>query len=807
MRLFLPVFWLFFGLMAPVFAQNQLTGTVRDAQNGQPVAGAAVVARGLSLGAHTDSVGGFSLNLGQHSGAITLTITAIGYQKAEAAAEAGQTLVISLQSEALRTDDVVITAARGLEQHPEDLTVSVQVVKQRAIDLQGTADITRSLTQMPGVDVLDGQVNIRGSSGYAYGTGSRVMVMLNGLPLLSGDAAAAPLSFLPTDNIQRIEVVKGASSVLYGSSAMGGVINVITGEPDEKWHGSLRARGTLFGTPANPALNWDGKKMSPGGSVHGFAARTFRLGESRLIASGHADYTYNTGYRYQNGQKNLRLYGTLGWRYKNWTAAVNVSHQSDSNTAFLYWNTYYPGTKPSLFSTDTIYTQGALTPALGSGITRHQLTQRTAIDPSLRYLSRRGDLFWYRGRAIFSQNSNNTGQGSRVALLYNDFVYQRTFWNKLSLSAGATHIASTVQADSLYGGAHSSSQLAGYLQLDYKLGRLSLNAGGRFEHIQQDTLEPLRAPVFRGGANLALWKGANVRASAGQSYRMPSVAERFTATTGGQVLVMPNPHLQPESGYSLEAGLRQGFRTKSSGKLKLQGYADVALFYQRYKNMIEFGIQRAININDLISNSFPFTSRNVVDASILGSEVIVEGGFMYGKWHGGLSAGVTYLNPRNLNPAPDSQLLYLYDYDRKVDSVIAGDLSAAKFFLDKNGIPARLADTSLKDAPAVLKYRSRWMGRVSANIGYERFTLTANLRMQSQMLAIDQFLYMVVRDWYAFEQTHRGYAVLDLVAQYRFTERLSASLHLDNATNTEYAIIPGYLAEQRRGTLQVVYRW
>ena len=86
----------------------------------------------------------------------------------------------------------------------------------------------RIIDQVPGVNVVDGQANIRGGSGFSVGAGSRVLVLVDDLPMLAADAGDAKWSFLPTENLAQIEIIKGASSVTYGSSALSGSINIRT---------------------------------------------------------------------------------------------------------------------------------------------------------------------------------------------------------------------------------------------------------------------------------------------------------------------------------------------------------------------------------------------------------------------------------------------------------------------------------------------------------------------------------------------------------------------------------------------------
>ena len=83
---------------------------------------------------------------------------------------------------------------------------------------KNTTDLEILMNQSPGVQVVDGQANIRGGSGWSYNTGSRVLVMVDDMPLLSGDRGTVEWDMIPMENVSQIEVIKGASSVLFGST-------------------------------------------------------------------------------------------------------------------------------------------------------------------------------------------------------------------------------------------------------------------------------------------------------------------------------------------------------------------------------------------------------------------------------------------------------------------------------------------------------------------------------------------------------------------------------------------------------------
>ena len=127
--------------------------------------------------------------------------------------------------------DQIVVSANKTEQKIAELTVSMDILK--TADFLNT-HITNSqelINKTPGIEVLDGQASIRGGSGFSYGIGSRVLALIDGLPVLSADAGNIKWQFLPLENIAQVEIIKGASSVLYGSSALNGIINFRTADP------------------------------------------------------------------------------------------------------------------------------------------------------------------------------------------------------------------------------------------------------------------------------------------------------------------------------------------------------------------------------------------------------------------------------------------------------------------------------------------------------------------------------------------------------------------------------------------------
>lgn len=783
-----------------------VTGTVTDGETKQVLVGASVSIPADGAGAFTNEKGAFSIALeAKGRNEVQINISYAGYSKIEQMVPLQQGPVFEIKAELLpegyTTEDVVITASRSFEQKQADVTVSIEVVKPAAIDLQATADITKVLTQIPGVDVLDGQVNIRGSSGFAYGVGSRVMVMLDGLPLLSGDAATAELKLLPVDNVSQIEVVKGASSVLYGSSALGGVINVLTSDPGEKPRTSLRIRTGMYDRPNNRALDWDGSSSAYSASAHLFHSR--RIGDLSLTLQ--TDIIKNSGYRQGTDQELYRFFAMTKYQPKGIPGldfGLNFSTRIDSSGSILYWRSYNPDTTVAIFGNDTtnLISGGALTPTRDGGGYRKQINRRLALDPYIKYLSPKGNLFWYRGRMLSSNNDNNTDQTSKYQLYYNDFLYQTTIFDKINWVSGVTYTYSRVDGADLYAsetivgedttstdGIFSGSSVGVYSQLDGKFGKLNTSLGVRLESVKIDTLERETQPVIRLGLNYEIIEGTNIRASFGQAFRVPSVAERYVSTTGGGIITIPNPNIKSETGYSAEIGLRQGFRFNSS-QSRYKGYIDVAAFSMRYDDMVEFGLQ---GLQLVPETAGKFSSVNIADARINGIELSMGAFANWRDWDASFSGGVTYIDPQNLNAVPEENQLDLSGWPNNIVSLLNA-----------------IANDDIVDQPSVLKYRTKWTVRGSGSVGYKDLSLTTNFRYRSYMESIDQFLYLIVTDLGPFRQKHPdGDTVVDFILNYDVSDKSSISLNVDNAFNEEYLIIPGFLAEQREYTVQYQFRF
>lgn len=218
---------------------------VADAADDAPVAGAELrLGAAGAASARTGSRGTARVSVAP-AGA-TLTVRAVGYAPRTVAIPAGaapaDTVGVRLTAVPLSLDQVVITAARR-PQRLADAVVTTEVVGRREMENSGSSDLAAVLTEQTGVQLAGGHPS--GTGVMLQGIGSeRVLVMLDGQPLVGRIAGNFDLSRIPVGMIERVEVVKGPQSTLYGSEAMGGVVNIVTRlAPEDGWTASANLLG------------------------------------------------------------------------------------------------------------------------------------------------------------------------------------------------------------------------------------------------------------------------------------------------------------------------------------------------------------------------------------------------------------------------------------------------------------------------------------------------------------------------------------------------------------------------------------
>lgn len=210
-----------------------IKGHIRDSKTNEPLIGASVTYNLKDKqGTISDVNGAYEIKVPE--GGVELIFSYVGYEDQLVPVVIGPNAVMTkdiyMKESTNLMEDVVVTAGR-FEQKLSNVTVSMDLVRENDIRRQAPTDLTSTLQTLPGVDIVDKQPSIRGGGGWTYSVGSRSQILIDGMSALSPKTGDINWNTIPLENVEQVEIIKGASSVLYGSSALNGVINVRTARP------------------------------------------------------------------------------------------------------------------------------------------------------------------------------------------------------------------------------------------------------------------------------------------------------------------------------------------------------------------------------------------------------------------------------------------------------------------------------------------------------------------------------------------------------------------------------------------------
>jgi iron complex outermembrane receptor protein len=743
--------WIVLFFLFPLLSDAQLSikGKVAAKDSGMPLLGASVVCG--PQGTITDENGEFQLVTGQ---GCELTISYVGYRSIiQSIRTSANDLFFSLEeiSEVL---DITTVTANKFEQRLSESTVAVEILKPNLLRSTNTVKSDDILNKLPGVQVVGGQANIRGGSGFSYGAGSRVMVLLDDMPALQVDAGYANWGDMPVEAISQLEVVKGASSSLYGSAALNGIINFRRIQPGAKPETNAFVSLTHYLSPRDEKYKWWGDTLIPYRLNVGFA-HAQKLNKTDLTIHGYfgklqsyAKETYET-----RGRMGFNIKHALSDRtFLGVNSLINVMESSD----FFIWRNALRG----------IYEPFAGTISSGNRI-------RMSIDPYLIHYQKNGAKHRLNTRYFYINNNNNNNQQNQSSTYFAEYQFSHVFAPlDLHYSVGGVLSITDSKAQLFGDSTYLYTNAATYIQLDKKIGeRFTISAGARYEFNRQNSPEEFQGFTIPGGKvedsqiisrlglNYKIMEYSSLRLSWGQGYRYPTVTERFISTQFGGFTIFPNPVLNPEYGWSAELGIKQGFKLAA-----FKGYLDLAAFTQEYEDMIEF---------TFLENPYGFKPINIGNTKISGYEASIIGQFSLGEIPITTILGYTYINPiyKNFEDRPE----------------IKENTST-----DQN----------------VLKYRSKHSAKADVEASWKNFKLgyaiqyyshviNIDKRFESPIGGVDLFSIKAYRD-----MDNDGSIVMDTRISYTMG-KMTLGFLVNNILNAAYTVRPGVLEAPRNISLRL----
>jgi outer membrane receptor protein involved in Fe transport len=395
------------------------------------------------------------------------------------------------------------------------------------------------------------------------------------------------------DRIERVEVVKGAGSALYGSSAFGGVVNLITRELSNGFHARVRATAGVFANPRDDV--WRFRDFT--GTQHGLDLGA-SYGHGTVQGGVSAGARHSDGYRQQDRADHWHVTGNSAWRPDPVTM-VSLSGAWASNQYQVPGPWCAADVPPAcddrgrefqVFKIDTTNT-GDRTRSDKGYFTA--LVTRTPSERST-WLGRAS---WLRTHFTDAYPGRQLPPTDTDYAIANRLGVEGRLVNRpdtrravtVGVEAARSDVLSNVFSGDTTGGSgtHTQGEYAAYGEAEQIFGRMRLTIGARGDFLAVDGGGVTAFVSPRVGA---VWPTRNGtwRASVGRTFRAASLAERFVTTYALGLRVIPNPGLRSEEGWSAEIGRSWTVGTWLRG--------DAALFWTEARRLIEPTITSALVI-------------------------------------------------------------------------------------------------------------------------------------------------------------------------------------------------------------------
>ncbi len=623
-----------------VSGQWTMTGNIIDAESGEGLSYVNITFRDGEKFNTTSDLQGFFRISGLTEPFYHVTFSMIGFQtiQLDSITQVSNPMNIGMHPESYLTKEVVVSASRK-SQSINLAPASVGLVTRAQLLQAGTNSFDDAFNNINGVTVTRSSnanvqaLSIRGASEVAGGgIGNRVLLLLDGRPAITPESGGALWNLVPLGAIERVEVIKGAYSSLFGSSAMGGIVNVITRTPDTMSHSDLNLTYGFYGN----APAYTGYKR-----YNDFYGAEFIT--SRKL--GKWSYLFNFAGKSNDGHReksSFNLYNGYG-KFK-----FDFSGNRSLTVSAMY-NDIFNDTPATWLSTTQAYSVAEYR----KDDTQHRrewngdVYYQAFARANIKYSTR----FYYYGATsdfVFNGDPDNDSTNVNTGKQYIDTekvnVHRLGNTTQLDISLGEQHYligGVEVQGDFVDGqpdtvlyGIHKASNLAAYIQDQYTLNeKWILTAGVRYDYynikgtFMEGSVNPKIAAVYQLNEKVA------IRGLLARAFRNPSIAERYTKfEQGGGLRFTTSPLLRAEKlTMSAELGT----------KINLNPVRfDIAVYYNNYKDLISYEQQQTPD------GSLLFEVVNLNKAIMKGFEVSAE----YAPFKQlALQAGYTYLDAKDVS--------------------------------------------------------------------------------------------------------------------------------------------------------------
>jgi iron complex outermembrane receptor protein len=589
-------------------------GEIVDSDSNEPIIGASISVLGTLIGDLTDRKGNFHIKSSKDS--LLIVIQYAGYEKKSTFVSSLNPVKIELKRLTYHSNELIVSANKKTESI-QNVPISVSLIKSEEFSTRNITSIDYALQYVPGVEVNQDNVSIRGSSGFSFGIGTRTIFLQDGFPLLSADNNDIKFDIIPILFIDRVEVIKGAGSALYGTSALGGVINVLTAKPS--YNPMIRARlySGLYDSPKYEQWNWSDKSLIDKGLDFAYSQK---FGDYGIMGSA-SMFSRDSYKRYDKSERLSMFLKQLYDFSEKTNVELAINYSTSKTDDWVYWNSL----------------DSALIPPTGTDESIVITSNKLAVSTSLKHILNESSFMNIK-LGLFNTYFSNMLAIDNIEYREstgNTYFFETQYSNSLNVENSLiTGIESRInQVSSFTYGDNIQTILGAYAQLENKsISNLIATIGIRTDKELLDTIDTKFQYSPKIGLNYTLSESMTLRGSYGRGFRAASLAERFASVQFQGFNVIANPELKSEISQSLELGLSYDM-INSTDYLNL----DISGFYNRYDDLIEPTFES--------SSQAVIKFMNIIEAEISGVEIDMtfktEENFT-------LKSSLTYLNPKNI---------------------------------------------------------------------------------------------------------------------------------------------------------------
>lgn len=530
-------------------AQTHIQGRVTDS-NGNPLGGASVFLPEQNKGTVCAENGEYRIeNL--PTGKVKLQFSYMGFNtvvKTVAIQSGKNELNVSLTVSVIESQEIVVTGGFVSSQHEN--AVKIDVLKSKDISLSGTPNFMESLTKVPGVDMIaKGQgvskPVIRGLSM------NDILVMNNGVRIENYQFSENHPLGVDDNDVERVEVIKGPASLLYGSDAIGGVLNFIKEQP--------APTGKIIG---NYKLQLHSNTLGMNNSLGIKGASKHLFSGLRVSNKTHADYVQGGGEFVPNS------------RFNEWSLGANTGYTGKSGTFKVFYDYFKQELGMTVPAVKALITeQGRKNNIWYQDLEHHMVSSQNKL-----YL---GKFKWETnlGYQIAMRKLQTTLEVPFVEMNLNTLTYESKVYLPSSKTAEyILGIQGMTQTNRNQNNRASQflpdadvNNIGGLALAQYSFfGKLKLQGGLRFDANKTETFalgttgtEGYHAPVSRKFSSLNGSVGATysvnekllLRMNLAKAYRVPNLSELTSNGEHGSRYELGNENLKPENAYESDASL------------------------------------------------------------------------------------------------------------------------------------------------------------------------------------------------------------------------------------------------------------